>query len=99
MENFTLNTRDPLHARAYLAAAAHFLCGWPQEWNAETLAMALLSDDEDESPHQENKKRIKLWNAAKQMAASDDMCPYLKTDELICDLAESFILFLKENQS
>lgn len=85
-----IDSRNPIHAAAYLRAASHFLSGWPQEWSAETLALALVND---ESP---NQKEVKLWQAIeKNTSHLDD--PYLESDSLICDLAESFIHFMEEN--
>jgi hypothetical protein len=86
-----IDTRNPLHAAAYLRAASHFLSGWPQEWDAETLALALV---DDESP---NQKEVILWEAVKANTSRDDD-PYLESDSLISDLAESFIAFLEENR-
>jgi hypothetical protein len=85
-----IDTRNPIHAAAYLRAASHFLSGWPQEWDAETLTLALV---DEESP---NQKEVKLWNAVELNISRDDD-PYLESDSLISDLAESFITFLEEN--
>ena len=85
-----IDTRNPLHATAYLRAASHFLSGWPQEWDAETLALALV---DDESP---NQVKVKLWDAVKANTSSDDDA-YLHSDSLISDLAEDFLSFLEEN--
>ena len=85
-----IDSRNPIHAAAYLRAASHFLSGWPQEWDAETLALALV---DEESP---NQKEVKLWNAIKDQTVSGED-PYLESDSLICDLAESFIHFMEEN--
>jgi hypothetical protein len=85
-----IDSRNPIHAAAYLRAASHFLSGWPQEWDAETLTLALV---DDESP---NQKQVKLWQAVeKHTSLRDD--PYLESDSLISDLAESFILFMEEH--
>ena len=88
-----IDTRNPLHAAAYLRAASHFLSGWPQEWDAETLALALV---DDESP---NQKQVILWDAVKAITPTDDGYddPYLQSDSLISDLAESLLDFLEEN--
>jgi hypothetical protein len=85
-----IDTSNPIHAAAYLRAASHLLSGWPQEWDAETLALALV---DEESP---NQKEVELWNAVKVNTSYDDD-PYLHSDSLISDLAESFITFLEEN--
>jgi len=98
MQDEYIDTRKPLHAKAYLAAASHILSGWPQEWSAGTLEMALLTGDEDILAKKEMKEKIRLWNPIKAISASDDTDPYFKSDEMICDLAESFIDFLEENK-
>lgn len=90
--NTPLDLRLPLHAKAYLRAASNFLSGWPQEWDAETLALALV---DEESP---NQSQVKLWNPMKENAANEDEDPFLFTDQMICDLAESFLEFLEENR-
>ena len=87
-----INTSNPIHAKAYLKAASHVLSGWPQEWDAETLALALLDEEN------ENQKKVKLWNPIKVIAAREDTDPHLKSDEMILELAESFIDFLEENK-
>lgn len=88
---FELNLDNPLHAKAYLAAASHFLSGWNQDWTAEELALALVSEN---SPKQ---SEIRLWNAIKNYAASIDQDPYLQTDSQICDMAETILTFHYEN--
>lgn len=86
-----LDLTNPLHARAYLNAASHFLSGWPQAWTAEQLCLALVTED---APAQ---KEIKIWDGVKYSIGSDD--PFLCSDELICSLAENFIDFLEENRN
>lgn len=86
-----INTSDPLHARAYLKAASFYLSCWPQEWDAGTLAMALVDEDS------KNQSKVKLWNPMKEDAANEDRDPYLFTDEMIHSLAEEFLNFLEEN--
>lgn len=95
---FHIDTRNPLHAKAYLRAASYYLSGWPQEWDAETLACALLEDDEKDGKYAAHQKKIKLWNPVKAIAAGEDECPYLVTERFICDLAEEFVLFVQENK-
>jgi hypothetical protein len=88
---FELDTRNPIHAAAYLKAASFFLSGWPQEWDAETLAMALL---DEESP---NQSKVILWDAINNRTyALDD--PHLESEQMISDLAEAFVNFLEENK-
>lgn len=85
-----IDTRNPLHAAAYLKAASHFLSGWPQEWNAETLALALVDDES------RNQAKVKLWEFVKRNTSVYGD-PYLESDSLISNLAESFLAFLEEN--
>jgi hypothetical protein len=99
MQSILLDLRKPLHARAYLLAASYFLSAWPQEWDAETLALALLSDEEDKPARQENKTKIMLWKPIAESVTADGECPHLLTEECIGSLAESFLLFLHENKS
>lgn len=98
MKEEYIDTTNPLHAKAYLAAASHVLSGWPQDWSAEELALALLATEEEKSHAYSQQAKISIWNPIKEIAASDDTNPYLKSDEMICDLAESFIDFLEENR-
>lgn len=86
-----IDASEPLHAAAYLKAASHFLSSWPSEWDAETLALALV---DEESP---NQVEVRLWNPMKVMAACEDSDPHLFTDEQIVNLAEDFLSFLEEN--
>lgn len=92
MKEFILDTRNPLHSKAYLIAASFYLSGWPQEWDAETLAIALVDED------CENQKQVRLWKPMKENAANEDTDPYLFTDQQICSLAEELITFLEENK-
>ena len=88
---FELDVRIPRHARAYLLAAGQFLSNWPQQWDAETLALALV---DEESP---NQKFVDVWDAIKFHVVNvkeDDV--FLCADSLICDLAENFITFAQE---
>ena len=87
---FELDTSNPLHAKAYLLAVSHFLSGWPQDWSAERLALALV---DEENPDQ---KKVNVWDAVKHYAADIDSDPYLQADSLACDLAENFITFAQE---
>lgn len=89
--NEPLDVSKPLHAKAYLLAASHFLSGWPQDWSAERLAMALVNED---SPDQSS---VILWQTIERDCGPLDD-PYLHSDSLICDLAENFIDFLEENR-
>lgn len=86
-----LDLRDPIHAAAYLKAASHLLSSWPQDWSAERLCLALVDEES------EDQKQVLLWAALHRMACDDD--PYLYTDAMICDVAEDFVKFAKENQT
>lgn len=90
--NNGLDFTIPTHAAAYLKAASHFLSGWPQEWAAEKLALVLVDYDHPEQ------HKVVLWTVVKDIAASDNSDPYLKTDEMIYTLAEDFIDFLETNK-
>lgn len=87
-----IDTRNPLHAKAYLRAAGHFLTGWPKDWSAEQLALALVDEESTE------KDKIHLWQPAERQALSEGDDPYLYTDELITCLAEDMIDLLEENR-
>ena len=64
-EDFTngLDLRNPIHAKAYLKAASHFLSDWPEEWDAETLCLALLAEEEDDEENLANQKKVFPWEA------------------------------------
>lgn len=86
-----LDLRNPIHAAAYLKAASHFLAGWPQDWSAERLCLAMI---DEESPDQ---KEVNYWECiAKDVHAMDDARAFV--EELIDSLAEDFLAFLSENQ-
>jgi hypothetical protein len=82
-----LDLRNPTEAAAYLKAASHFLSGWPQDWSAERLCLAML---DEESP---DKNQVKLWETLiKDVHPMDD--PWLFVEDLISSLAEDFLSFL-----
>jgi hypothetical protein len=85
-----LDPRNPIHAKAFLRAASHFLSSWDKSWDAEKLALVLV---EEEHPEQ---NEVLIWNAIERAAGNED--PYWYVQELIFDLAESFIDFLEENK-
>ncbi len=85
-----LDTSNPIHAKAILRAASHFLSSWDQSWDAEKLALVLV---EEEHPEREN---VLVWQAVEMIAGNED--PFEYSYDLIRDLAESFIDFLEENQ-
>jgi hypothetical protein len=90
-----IDTRNPLHAEAYLIAAGHFLSKWPQDWNAERLALALLADEYSVDNQQEDQKQIKAWEAISKFELNpmDDASPFAFVEELINNLAEDFVGF------
>jgi hypothetical protein len=86
-----LDLRHPIQAAAYLKAASHFLAGWPQDWSAERLCLAMI---DEESPDQ---KDVKPWECVvKDLHPMDD--PFLFVEELISSLAEDFLVFLSDNR-
>ena len=86
-----LDLRKPVQAAAYLKAASHFLAGWPQDWSAERLALAMI---DEESPDQ---KDVKPWECiVKDLHPMDD--PFLFVEEIISSLAEDFLVFLSDNR-
>ena len=87
-----LDLRNPIHAAAYLKAASHLLSSWPQDWSAERLCLALVDEESDDQ------KQVTLWAALERIASEDDTDPHLYTDTMICDIAEDFLKFAKENQ-
>ena len=87
-----LDLRNPIEAAAYLKAASHFLSGWPQDWSAERLCLAMV---DEESP---DKSKVLLWETiTKDVHSMDD--PYLYVEELINGLAEDFLMFLAEQSN
>lgn len=96
-EDFTngLDLRDPIHAKAYLKAASHFLSNWPQEWSAETLCLALLAEDEEDEENLANQKKIFPWEAIEKSNAFQTEGGHFFLEQIISYLAEDFIDFLK----
>ncbi len=88
-----VDLRIPLHARAYLKAASHYLSSWPQDWSAERLSLAIMADeDEPESQALKDRKEVKVWGALEDsIDPMEDAGLYVET--VIADLAEDFILF------
>jgi hypothetical protein len=87
-----LDLRNPIEAAAYLKAASHFLSGWPQDWSAERLCLAMV---DEESP---DKSKVLLWETiTKDAHPMDD--PYLYVEEFINGLAEDFMMFLAEQSN
>jgi hypothetical protein len=91
-----VDLRIPLHARAYLKAASHYLSSWPQDWSAERLSLAIMADeDEPESQALKDRKEVKVWEALdrvwENLETTEDAGLYVET--MIANLAEDFILF------
>jgi hypothetical protein len=86
-EPFELDTGNPRHARAYLAAAKHFLSNYPQDWSADRLASVLMDED---NPDRNN---VALWDVVKHYADGIDSDPYVQAENLIYDLAETILNF------
>ena len=95
--NFTNgpDLRNPIHAKAYLKAASHFLSSWPQEWSAETLCLALLAEDEEDEENLANQKKIFPWEAIEKSNAFQTEGGHFFLEQIINNLAEDFIDFLK----
>jgi hypothetical protein len=86
-----LDLRKPQAAAAYLKAASHYLSYWPQEWSAERLCLALLSEESDGSAF-EDRQLVKPWEAiVNKVTLFED--PFLYVEELIIGLADDFIQF------
>jgi hypothetical protein len=85
-----LDTNNPIHAKAILRAASHFLSSWDQSWDAEKLSLVII---EENHPEQD---KVLIWDAIQRAAGNED--PYWYVQELIFDLAESFVDFLEENR-
>jgi hypothetical protein len=85
-----LDTSNPIHAKAILRAASHFLSSWDQSWDAEKLALVLVTEEHEEQ------NKVVIWEAISRAAGNED--PYWHVQELIFDLAESFVDFLEENK-
>lgn len=93
-----LDLRNPLHAKAYLKAASHFLSSWNQEWSAEKLCLVMIADEEDDAA-MNDRKEILVWSAISncELHPMDDTDPWYFVEELIHGLAEDFLTFLSEN--
>ena len=85
-----LDTSNPIHAKAILRAASYFLSKWDQSWDAEKLTLVLVTEDHEEQ------SKVLVWEPIQKAAGSED--PYWYVQELIFDLAESFVDFLEENK-
>lgn len=90
-----IDTRNPIHAKAYLLAAGHFLSKWPQDWTAERLCLALLADEYSVDNQQEDQKQIEVWEAIAKLELHpmDDGSPLAFVEDLINNLAEDIISF------
>lgn len=94
-----IDTNNPLHAKAYLLAAGHFLSKWPQDWSAERLCLALLADEYSQENQREDQKQIKVWEPIErwEMNPMDDAEPFSYVEEIINNLAEDIINFHAQN--
>jgi hypothetical protein len=94
-----LDLRDPIHSKAYLLAAGHFLSSWNQEWDAETLALALLAEEDVEEDDQAfaNQKEILVWSFLSGWLR-EFRCyqGHMYLESLINNLAEDFVRFASE---
>jgi len=90
-----LDTRIPMHNDAYLLAAGHFLSKWPQDWDAERLALALLADEDSEEARQEDQKMIDVWQPMTKidLHPMDEGNGLAFVEELINNLAEDIVAF------
>ena len=93
-----IDLNNPLHAKAYLKAASHFLSSWPQDWSAEKLFLALIADEED-TCWLADRQKIVPWEAISkyELHPMDDSDPWNFVEDLINGLAEDFLIFLSEN--
>ena len=93
-----LDLRDPSHSKAYLSAAGHFLSSWNQEWDAETLALALLAEEESEEDEEAfaNQKEIVVWYALERDPEFQSYQGHMYLENLINNLAEDFVRFASE---
>ena len=90
----TLDLRKPTHAKAYLLAAGRSLSGWPQDWSAERLALALLAEEGEDAF--EDQKMIQLWDGLTSTFGPDKEDFYFLTECTISDIAEEILEFLTE---
>jgi len=91
-----LDLSNPLHAKAYLKAASHFLSSWPQDWTAERLCLAIIADEDEGGERWEDHKKVNFWSPIiKDVHPMDDPLNFVET--LIDNLAEDFIIFLTDN--
>lgn len=93
-----LDLRDPFHSKAYLLAAGHFLSSWNQEWDAETLALALLAEEDVEEDDQAftNQKQILVWDTLERDPEFQSYQGHMYLESLINNLAEDFVRFASE---
>ena len=93
-----IDLRDPVHSKAYMLAAGHFLSSWPQEWDAETLALALLAEEDVESDEKAfaNQKEIVVWGVLERDPEFQSYQGHMYLENLINNLAEDFVRFASE---
>ena len=92
-----LMLNNPLHAAAYLKAASHFLSGWPKDWDAERLCLAIIADEDEDIGAWGDHKQINFWHGISENAVHPMDNPFTFLEDIITNLAEDFLIFLTEN--
>jgi hypothetical protein len=91
-----LDLDNPIHAKAFLLAASHFLSSWPQEWTAQELETYLFADEDSPEDHLENQHKIRVWSPIENWCADEgDLTGSGKValHSIIENLAEDIINF------
>lgn len=91
-----LDLSNPLHAKAYLKAASHFLSSWPQDWDAERLCLAIIADEDEGGAQWEDHQKVNFWSGIENSVHPMDN-PFTFVEDIITNLAEDFLIFLTEN--
>ena len=91
-----LDLSNPLHAKAYLKAASHFLSSWPQDWDAERLCLAIIADEDEGGAQWEDHQKVNFWSCVSESIHPMDN-PFTFVEDIITNLAEDFLIFLTEN--
>jgi len=90
----TLDLRKTAHAKVYLLAAGISLSGWPQDWSAERLALALLAEEGEDAF--EDQKMIRLWDSLTSTFGPDKEDFYFLTESTISHIAEDYLELLSK---
>jgi len=93
-----LMLNNPLHAAAYLKAASHFLSGWPKEWDAERLCLAIIADEDEGGEQWEDHKKVNFWHGISENSVHPMDNPFTFLEDIITNLAEDFLIFLIDNK-